>query len=214
MTEDEKKLVQAGYDAIAGTYAGWAARISDPAREKWTAFLLETLPAGAALLDLGCGNGLPSTRDLAGRFNVTGVDISIRQIEAARQHVPRATFIHADLMDLEFGCQSFAAVTAFYSLIHLPRDEQPLLLSRVASWLRPGGYLVAVFGVTDSADDVEPDWLGAPMYWSSFPRAVNEQMAGDAGLEIVSSTEETILEDGQPVSFHWLVARRPASGSD
>jgi cyclopropane fatty-acyl-phospholipid synthase-like methyltransferase len=214
MPDDAKKLVQAGYDAVASQYAGWAARISNPAREMWTAFLLETVPAGAALLDLGCGNGLPSTRDLAGRFDVTGVDISIRQIEAARQHVAGATFIHADLMDLEFGSESFAAVTAFYSLIHLPREEQPLLLSRVASWLLPGGYLVAVFGVTDSAGDVEPDWLGAAMFWSSYPPAVNEQMAGDAGLEIVSSTEETILEDGQPVCFHWLVARRPAGGSD
>jgi ubiquinone/menaquinone biosynthesis C-methylase UbiE len=214
MSEDPKKLVQDGYDDIAGRYAGWAASISDPARERWTAFLLETLPPGAALLDLGCGNGLPSTRDLSGRFVVTGVDISIRQIEAARRHVPEATFIHSDLMDLSFGARSFAAVTAFYSLIHLPRDEQPLLIKRVACWLQPEGYFVGVFGTADSAADVEPDWLGAPMYWSHHPPATNEQMVIDAGLEIASSSPETILEDGKPVSFHWLVARKLASGSD
>jgi trans-aconitate methyltransferase len=58
--------------------------------------LLERLPSGADLLDLGCGAGLPTTARLAQRFTVTGVDISPRQIERARINVPDATFINAD----------------------------------------------------------------------------------------------------------------------
>jgi hypothetical protein len=34
-------------------------------------------------------------------------------------------------------------------------------------------------------------------------------MIVDAGLELVASEEETVVEDGRPVSFHWVMARRP-----
>lgn len=208
MSDDFKQLVRDGYDAVAGKYASWAGRIHDPARVRWTAFLLETLPAGVPVLDLGCGNGLPSAKLLAGRFTVTGVDISRNQIEAARWNVPDADFHCAEMSALAFPAGSFAAVTAFYSIIHLPRDEQPGLFQRIAGWLQPGGYLVAVLGASDSPGDIDSDWLGAPMYWSHYPVERNEEMATDAGLEIVSSDEQTILEDDRPATFHWLVCRK------
>lgn len=211
MSDDPRKLVRAGYDAIAPLYAKWAARIDDPARRCWTSFLLDTLPDGAPLLDLGCGNGLPSTRELAERVEVTGVDFSSAQLEAARRHVPGASFIQADLMDLVFPDASFAAITAFYSIIHLPREEQPLLFTRIVNWLQPGGYLVSALGSADSPGDIDPDWLGVPMYWSHYTRQTNEAIARDAGLEIVSSTEETILEDDGLATFHWLIGRKPPS---
>lgn len=209
MNTDPKKLVQAGYDVVAGEYAGWAGRIEDPVRRHWVDFLLENLPQSASLLDLGCGNGLPSTRELAGRFTVTGVDISARQLELARRNVPNATFLQAEMSQLDFLPQSFEAVTAFFSIIHLPRNEQPGLFRAIQGWLRPGGYLVVVMGAADSPEDVDPDWLGAPMYWSHFDSATNIAMIGDAGFEIVSAQEETISEDGLPVTFLWAVARKP-----
>lgn len=209
MSDNPKRLVQAGYNAVAEAYAGWSGRIVDPARERWTVFLLDELPEGARVLDLGCGNGLPSTLALAERFNVTGVDISARQIDAARRNVPGARFERAEMMEVRFPMGHFSAVTAFYSIIHLPREEQPLLIRRIAGWLRPGGYVVAAMGAADSQADIEPDWLGAPMFWSHYPAETNVSMALDAGLELVSSSEETILEDGTPANFHWLVARKP-----
>ena len=209
MNDDPKNIVQAGYDAIAGAYADWANRIVDPARGYWMSFLLETLPAGSAILDLGCGNGLPSTRELAARFAVTGVDISAQQIMAARRNVPEAVFVQSEMLELEFPPASFAAITAFYSIIHVPREDHPPLLQKIASWLKPGGYLVTVMGANDAPGDVDPDWLGAPMYWSHYPGETNLTMITVAGLEIVHSSEETISEDGVPVTFLWVVARAP-----
>jgi SAM-dependent methyltransferase len=208
MNIDPKNLVQAGYDAVADTYAVWSGRIADPSRMRWTDFLLGTLPDGAAVLDLGCGHGLPSTRALSERFNVTGVDVSARQLEHARRNAPCATFVQAEMSGLDFPPHSFDAVTAF-SIIHLPRDEQPGLFRSIHRWLRPGGYLVAVMGAADSAGDIEPDWLGTPMYWSHFDSATNVTMIADTGFEIVSAQEETISEDGVPVAFLWMVARKP-----
>jgi ubiquinone/menaquinone biosynthesis C-methylase UbiE len=51
---------------------------------------------------------------------MTGVDISAAQLALARQHVPNATLIQADMMALAFPPASFDAIVALYSLIHLP----------------------------------------------------------------------------------------------
>jgi 2-polyprenyl-3-methyl-5-hydroxy-6-metoxy-1,4-benzoquinol methylase len=47
------------------------------------------------------------------------------------------------MMALEFRPAMFDAVVAFYSLIHLPRVEQEILLQRISTWLRPGGWFLA-----------------------------------------------------------------------
>lgn len=205
---DPKQLVEAGYDAVADAYAAWAGRIEDTERRRWTDFLGENLPEDAPVLDLGCGHGLPSTRALAERFAVTGVDVSAKQLELARRNVPNATFIQTEMSRLDFPAESFDAVTAFYSIIHLPRDEQPGLLRSISVWLRPGGYIVAVMGAASSPGYVDPDWLGASMYWSHFDSDTNVAMVEKAGLEIVSAQDHTISEEGVPVTFLWIVARK------
>jgi hypothetical protein len=62
-------------------------------------------------------------------------------------------------------------------------------------------------GSTEAA--VEPDWLGVPMYFSHFDGATNRRLVEDAGLRIISAREETADEDGVPVTFLWVVARKP-----
>ena len=76
------------------------------------------------MLDLGCGNGAKTAR-LAARFDVVGVDLSEEQLRLARAAVPDATFVQADFAELDFPAGSFDAVTAFYSVMHVPRDEHP-----------------------------------------------------------------------------------------
>jgi SAM-dependent methyltransferase len=204
-----KRLVAAGYDRIAERYAAWTGAVRDPERERYTELLLTALPAGARVLELGCGHGLPTTRRLAERFAVTGVDLSPRQVGFARQNVPAATIIEADMTAVDVPAASFDAVTAFYSLTHVPRAEQPALLRRVAGWLRPGGLFVASLGGGDSPDVVEEDWLGAPMYFSHYDAETNRRLVREAGFEIASAIVHTAEEDGVPVPFLWVVARTP-----
>ena len=61
-------------------------------------------------------------------------------------------------------------------------------------------------GVRDEAGDVEKDWLGAPMYFSHYDAATNRRLVEEAGLRLLSANEETQEEDGQPVTFLWVVA--------
>ena len=139
-----RTTVRAGYDAIAEAYLAWGSRVVGDPRERFVDDLAARLPDGARVLDLGCGAGVPSTRRLAERFDVVGVDVSARQIELARVNVPGTTFICADLTDLQFEEGTFAAVTALYSVSHVPRAEHGVLFGRIASWLAPGGLFPRV----------------------------------------------------------------------
>ena len=115
-----KDIVRSGYDQIGAEYGRWSAGGTDHARERYTGVLLDSLPQGAAVLDLGCGSGELLTRRLTQRFRITGVELSPRMVELARQNVPNATFIQADMMSAEFAPESFDGICAFYSLTHLP----------------------------------------------------------------------------------------------
>ena len=210
MVPDPRQIVARGYDRILEEYSEWAPRVRVEERARYTAVLLERLPPGAEVLELGCATGLPTTRQLSERFSVTGVDISARQIAAARENVPAARFIHADMTALDFPPSSFDAVAAFYSFIHLPRQDQPALLRKVAAWLRPGGLLVATMGSQAVEAGLEEDWLGAPMYWSSYDAETNQRLVQEVGFSILSAREETAEEFGQPVTFLWVIAEKPA----
>jgi len=206
---DPKQIVADGYDYIAEQHEEWASNVRMDERAKYTAVLLEKLSAGAEVLELGCGSGIPTTEQLAERFVVTGVDISARQIELAQRKVPSARFVHADMTKLDFPENSFNAVTAFYSIIHVPRQEHAGLMTRIASWLRPGGLLVATMGAHASEVYFNDDWLGGlPMYWSNFDSETNQRMVEEAGLSILSAQAETADEFGKPVTFLWVIAQK------
>ena len=201
-----KELVCASYDTMHGRYADWAGR-GTARRQRYLlrAARLGLLKPGDAL-DLGCGTGRHATAALAGAgFRVTGLDMSARSIEVARREVPSVRFLVGDMATATFPAGSFDLVTAFYSIIHLPREEHGELLRQVAAWLRPGGGLIASLG-TSCGDAYEEDWLGVPMYWSSWDHRTNRRLIIEAGLEILADTVETTLEDGQPVAFQWVIA--------
>jgi ubiquinone/menaquinone biosynthesis C-methylase UbiE len=206
---DPKKIVADGYNQIADGHLAWARRTRTEERARYASVLLDRLSPGARVLELGCGAGIPTTRQLAARFSVTGVDISHEQLARAWQNVPGASFVLADMTEIRFAPGSFDAVAAFYALIHVPRGEQPGLLHRIARWLSPGGLLAVTMGARATEAEFEPDWLGAPMYWSSYDSDTNRRLVEKAGLCIISAREETAEEFGQPVTFLWIVAEKP-----
>jgi SAM-dependent methyltransferase len=207
--QDPKRIVADGYDRIAERYLAWGATgVREAERDCYTAVLLDALPIGATVLELGCGAGIPTTQRLAERFAVTGVDISRQQIALARRNVPGATFIHADMTALDVPPATFDAVCAFYAFGHVPREEHAGLLRQIATWLRPGGLFVASFSNEGPAGEIEDDWLGTPMYFSGYDAETNARLVREAGFDIVTARPETAEEFGRPTTFFWIVARR------
>ena len=115
-------------------------------------------------MDLGCGAGIPATRELAGQgLQVIGVDFSAVQLRRARRLVPAARLIQADMTALQLRPASADAVVSLYALIHVPLADQQALFPRIRDWLRPGGYFLAIVGA-GRWTGTEP-YLGADMFW-------------------------------------------------
>jgi cyclopropane fatty-acyl-phospholipid synthase-like methyltransferase len=200
-------MVGAGYDAMIDTWESWIEQVNDDPRHDWSADLLSRLAPGARVLELGCGGGTCETRELAERFELTGVDLSERQLERARERVPGATFIRGDLTDIDFEPASFEAVVAFYVFNHVPRDLLAPVLERAHGWLSDGGYLMAAFGTSDMPEWTG-DFLGAPTHFSSFTPDVNSRLVAEAGFVVERDEVVSITEPEGPVSFQWILARR------
>jgi SAM-dependent methyltransferase len=210
---DPKRIVADGYDRIAERYFAWSDAHPSPVRRAWLERALARIPGDTDVLDLGCGAGVPMTRALADGRRVTGVDLSGRQLELARTNVPEATFTQADMTSLDLRPASLDAVTAFYSLTHLPRAELPGMLASIHRWLRPGGPFIASLGADDSPDKVEEDWLGVPMFFGHPGAKRNVALLRAAGFVVETSVIEHEPEDRHDARFLWVVARKEAEAA-
>ena len=206
--DPRKQTVEAGYDELAPRFGEWAARVEGDPWERFLDELARRLAPRARVLDLGCGNG-HKTACLADRFDVTGVDISEEQLRLARAEIPDATFLHADLAELEVPAKSYDAVTAFYSISHVPRDEHAALFGKVARWLRPGGLFLASLSA-NGTDDWTEEWLGVEMFFSGFDADTNRRLVREAGLELVVDEVVSMQEPETEATFLWVLARKPA----
>jgi SAM-dependent methyltransferase len=202
--DDLAQRVRTGYDALSYRYR--ADDAGEDAYATWIAQLRQRLPVSGTVLDIGCGCGIPVARSLAAvGHDVTGIDISGVQIQRARRLVPVASFMRADADSVQFAPASFDAVVCLYALIHMDLEVQPRLLSSIARWLRPGGWLLATVGHRAWTGS-EPGWLGgsAEMWWSHADAATYRAWIEAAGLEITA--EEFVPEGDSGHALFW--ARR------
>jgi cyclopropane fatty-acyl-phospholipid synthase-like methyltransferase len=179
---------QAGaFDAIGDRYdEAFPHKEGQVAAGGW---LTASLPAGSRVLDVGCGTGVPTARQLAtAGLRVTGVDLSAAMLALARQNVPDAEFLQEDLTRLlddgvlEPG--SFEAATAFFALLMLPRAEIPGALESLRELLVPGG-LLALGMVEADVDDMPIPFLGNVIRVSGYLRQELRDLVADAGFEVV-----------------------------
>jgi ubiquinone/menaquinone biosynthesis C-methylase UbiE len=204
--DPRKQTVKAGYDELAPRFGEWAARVEGDPWERFLDELTGRLAPGARVLDLGCGNGRKIAR-LADRFDVTGVDISEQQLLLARAEIPNAEFVHADLAELDVPAESFDAVTAFYSISHVPREEHAALFGKIARWLRSGGLFLASLSA-NGTDDWTEEWLGVEMFFSGFDADTNRRLIREAGFELVLDEVVTMQEPETEATFLWVLSRK------
>ena len=164
-------------------------------------------PHGEAL-DLGCGAGEPFARNFIERgWHVTGVDFSARMLQLAERYVPTMQRIHGDMTQVQFQPNSFDAITAVYSLFHVPRAQHPALFANIKTWLRPGGKCLFTYATQHYTGaetfDGHIAFMGKSLYYShDTPDALRTTLA-NAGLEI---EREDWREIGGE-TFLWVTAR-------
>jgi len=91
--------------------------------------------------------------------------------------------------------------------VPLARDVR--LFASIAAWLRPGGLFLASLGSGDTPDWTG-DWLGVPMFFSSYDADVNLSLLTDAGLVPERAEVVSMQEPEGEVAFLWAICRRRA----
>jgi SAM-dependent methyltransferase len=204
--------VAAAYDAIGDDYYRYYRNEPSAVVEKYDRLILDGIVSGSSVLELGCGNGLPTTQKFARKFDVTTLDFSQKQIEKARQNVVGPRFLDADMSTVEFPEGSFDGVVAFYSTIHLPRNSQIGLFRSIFSWLQLGDLFVGTLAKSGEEIQVEKDWFGASMYWSSFDAETYRKLIIESGfvieLDVVETSDDPNSETEKEIHL-WMVDRRP-----
>src|SRR5581483_3237485 len=200
------------YDEHAEQYAQAGATYFDLNHIKSFANLL---PAGARVLDAGCGAGRDS--DLLHRLeglDVTGLDLSVGLLEVARRKFPDIDFVEGDLLDLPFEDRSFDGIWSNTSLLHLETVvDVKHALAEMKRVLRPGGilHIVVKAQTGESKTAVVSDKLsGHARFFQYFTPAELRGLIEDQHFKLKSIKEysetETIPHGRPEVRIIWALA--------
>jgi SAM-dependent methyltransferase len=206
--------LQDGYSSVAGEYAdeyfGELAR--KPLDRVLLARFADAVRGRGPVCDLGCGPG-QIARFLRG-CGVTeafGIDLAPGMVEQARQLSPEIEFRQGNMRALEAGDGSWAGLAAFYSIIHIPREEVTGVLRELRRALQPGGLLLLTFHIGQDAVHID-EWWGRPVAldFFFFQRDEMENYLTAAGFEIEDSIQRSPYKGVEyPSQRAYIFARKP-----
>jgi SAM-dependent methyltransferase len=176
----------APFDLIGKRYDdSFSERDAQVAEGDW---LISRLTPPARVLDLGCGSGLPTARQLVDAgIEVVGVDESAVMLELSAQQAPGGHYVHRDMREIaDLG--EFDAAVVFFALIMLPRRDIAPLLAQLRSQLR-GPKLLALAMVLGDFDELPISFMGVPAAATAYPPDELAQLVERAGFEIIDVTE-------------------------
>jgi len=131
-------------------------------------------------------------------------------IEEARRLNPDIAFSRESMLALERH-SGRGGIVAFYSIIHIPRDQQSPMFEHWLNALVPGGFLLISFHIGETDRHLEELW-GEPVSldFLFFDREEVEQRLQASGFEIQESHEREpysgVKAETRPGHF---LARRP-----
>jgi SAM-dependent methyltransferase len=204
MKHDMRKLVKQGYNT--GNYEKFYDReknILDLFDKLMCDELISRLNKNSKILDLGCGIGLPHDKYFVdNKMALTGIDISEKHIALAKKNVKSAKYIVGDFFSKDV-LGKFDAVISYFAIFHIPRTEHLKLFKRINSLLNKNGYILITLGAEEMKCDVNQDFVGAPMAWSSYSVEKNKQLVQEAGFDIIMA-----VEDYRTERHLWILAKK------
>jgi SAM-dependent methyltransferase len=188
-----------GYEEIASIFIPGRGRNRSGVGASVVAEWAQLLPAGATVLDLGCGTGIPISFTLIARgCNVYGVDASASMTAEFRANFPIAPVQCAGVEDSDFFGRTFDGVVAWGVFFLLSAEVQLKLIAKVAAILPSGGRLLF------TAPSEPCAWLDAMTERPSISLGHDAyRVALDAeGMALVG----TYVDEGQ--NYHYSALKR------
>lgn len=200
------------YDAVAREYAdAFADELSYKPFDRDLLDRFAATVAGAGpVWDVGCGPAAHVTRYLADRgVQAVGADLSPGVVEHASKTQPDLTFHVADLRALPAEAASLRGIVAFYSLIHLEREQLPAAFAEFRRVLAPrGDLLVSMHGGTGELGAQE--FLGKPVEFRATLVELGElvRLAEAAGFRVNERHARPPYDSEHPTErlYLWVTA--------
>lgn len=144
LTEKTKEKVRGFYNNFAkdydkNRYASEDQKFNDTFAKKIVAEIVGDCN-GKMVLDCGCGTGRFVEFFYKAGAVIVGSDISDNMLKIAKERVPTATFVKADVFSLPFKDKNFDIVICSQVLTHLHNYEKPL--SEMKRVLKDNGIIV------------------------------------------------------------------------
>ena len=161
--------------------------------------------------DLGCGPGQIARYLRERGVDVCGIDLSSEMVEQARRLNPGIEFTQGNMLSLDVADERYGGIAAFYSIIHIPRDEVVAALCEMKRVLRPDGLLLLSFHIGDETLHVEDLWgEKVSLDFSFFRPAEMEGYLKSAGFRVEETIERPPYETVEYQSHRaYIFARKP-----
>ena len=184
--------------------AAWAKLRGDRLIETpWLDRFCALLPAEAAVLDVGCGTGLPIAAELIRRgFDVTGVDGTPAMLALFERNLPGIPAYLADMRQLALG-RRFSGLLAWDSFFHLSPGDQRGMVPRFRAHAAPGAALMFTSG--DAEGHAIGELEGDPLYHGSLDPEEYRSLLDAAGFAVVAHVSR---DPGCGRRTVWLARRR------
>jgi ubiquinone/menaquinone biosynthesis C-methylase UbiE len=134
--------------------------------------ILEWIPQGSTVLDLGCGTGKHSLFLASEGFQVHATDLAETGIKIAREKakslgISNIHFKQHDMREIPFADRFFDAVLCIWTIYHGTRDDIRKTVQEIYRVLKPDStFLTDFLSVTDSTyglgREIEKNTLSAP----------------------------------------------------
>ena len=149
---------------------------------------IEGLPAGAKILDLGCGSGRDTKYFLEHGYRVDAIDGSAELCALASEYtgIP----VKCQLFQELDASEVYDGIWACSSILHLEQTELRSVLKKMADALRPDGWIYTSFKYGEF-EGMRNGRYFTDFTWSSFQRFIRD-------TESLSIEESWVTGDVRP----------------
>ncbi|MGW0842887.1 class I SAM-dependent DNA methyltransferase [Streptomyces sp. NPDC002787] len=214
MTAHHLHATRASYDTVAADYEKLLRDelANSPFERAMLGVFAERVLAagGGRVADLGCGPGRVTGHLASLGLDVCGIDLSPEMVAVARWAHPRLRFDVGTMTALDFEDGCLAGALAWYSTVHTPPAELPVMFGEFHRVLAPGGLLALAYKVGDESVHLSHGYghpLDLDVY--RFPPERIAELLGDAGF--VETARLVREADGpkEKTPQAYVLARKP-----